>query len=71
VGRAAGRIAPGYVAHTLDGRFQQTCTAVVDYGLSNNRVSIGLVLALEYADRSSIRTRRFKPGRRIRSQKIA
>src|SRR5437667_9430959 len=46
-----GRIAPGYVAHTLGwpvstdmygGRWI--------YGLSNNRVSIGLVLALEYAD---------------------
>src|SRR5262250_2903757 len=46
-----GRIAPGYVAHTLG------WPVSVDmygggwiYGLSNNRVSIGLVIALEYAD---------------------
>src|SRR5215470_10032330 len=47
----AGRIRPGYVAHTLG------WPVSVDmygggwiYGLSNNRVSIGLVIALEYAD---------------------
>jgi electron-transferring-flavoprotein dehydrogenase len=46
-----GKVAPGYVAHTL-------CWPVPTnmygggwiYGLSNHRLSIGLVIALEYAD---------------------
>jgi electron-transferring-flavoprotein dehydrogenase len=46
-----GRTAPGYVAHTLG---WPVSTDMYGggwiYGLSNNRVSIGLVLALEYAD---------------------
>lgn len=46
-----GRIASGYVAHTLG---WPVSTDMYGggwiYGLSNNRVSIGLVLALEYAD---------------------
>ena len=46
-----GRIAPGYVAHTLG---WPVSTEMYGggwiYGLANNRVSIGLVLALEYAD---------------------
>jgi electron-transferring-flavoprotein dehydrogenase len=46
-----GRITPGYVAHTLG---WPVSTDMYGggwiYGLSNNRVSIGLVLALEYAD---------------------
>src|SRR6266481_1608560 len=46
-----GRIAPGYVGHTLG---WPVSTDMYGggwiYGLSNNRVSIGLVLALEYAD---------------------
>ena len=46
-----GRIAPGYVAHTLG---WPVSTDMYGggwiYGLSDNRVSIGLVLALEYAD---------------------
>src|SRR5712672_1634789 len=46
-----GRIQPGYVAHTLG---WPVSTDMYGggwiYGLSNNRVSIGLVLALEYAD---------------------
>src|SRR5258708_6792515 len=46
-----GRIAPGYVAHTLG---WPVSTEMYGggwiYGLSNNRVSLGLVLALEYAD---------------------
>src|SRR4029077_636149 len=46
-----GRIAPGYVAHTLG---WPVATDMYGggwiYGLSNNRVSIGLVVALEYAD---------------------
>jgi electron-transferring-flavoprotein dehydrogenase len=46
-----GRIQPGYVAHTLG---WPVSTDLYGggwiYGLSNNRVSIGLVLALEYAD---------------------
>jgi len=46
-----GRIAPGYVAHTLG---WPVSTDMYGggwiYGLANNRVSIGLVLALEYAD---------------------
>ena len=45
------RIKPGYVAHTLG---WPVSTDMYGggwiYGLSNNRVSIGLVLALEYAD---------------------
>jgi len=45
------RIAPGYVAHTLG---WPVSTDMYGggwiYGLSNNRLSIGLVLALEYAD---------------------
>src|SRR5262252_8957295 len=47
----AGRIEPGYVAHTLG---WPVSTDLYGggwiYGLSNNRVSIGLVMALEYAD---------------------
>src|SRR5260221_6639221 len=46
-----GRIAPGYVAHTLG---WPVSTDMYGggwiYGLSNNRLSVGLVLALEYAD---------------------
>src|SRR5205085_7327170 len=46
-----GRIEPGYVAHTLGWPFP---TSMYGggwiYGLSNNRVSIGLVIALEYAE---------------------
>jgi len=46
-----GRIEPGYVAHTLG---WPVSTDMYGggwiYGLANNRVSIGLVLALEYAD---------------------
>lgn len=46
-----GRIPPGYVAHTLG---WPVSTDMYGggwiYGLSNNRVSIGLVIALEYAD---------------------
>ncbi len=46
-----GKIQPGYVAHTLG---WPVGTDVYGggwiYGLSNNRVSIGLVVALEYAD---------------------
>jgi electron-transferring-flavoprotein dehydrogenase len=46
-----GRIEPGYVAHTLG---WPVSTDMYGggwiYGLSNNRLSIGLVLALEYAD---------------------
>jgi electron-transferring-flavoprotein dehydrogenase len=46
-----GRVEPGYVAHTLG---WPVSTAMYGggwiYGLSNNRLSIGLVLALEYAD---------------------
>jgi len=46
-----GRIEPGYVAHTLG---WPVSTDMYGggwiYGLVNNRVSIGLVLALEYAD---------------------
>src|SRR5271167_2005121 len=46
-----GRIQPGYVAHTLG---WPVATDMYGggwiYGLSNNRVSIGLVLALEYAN---------------------
>jgi len=46
-----GRIQPGYVAHTLG---WPVSTDMYGggwiYGLSNNRLSIGLVLALEYAN---------------------
>jgi electron-transferring-flavoprotein dehydrogenase len=46
-----GRIQPGYVAHTLGWPLP---TDIYGggwiYGLSNNRVSIGLVVALEYED---------------------
>jgi electron-transferring-flavoprotein dehydrogenase len=46
-----GRIKPGYVAHTLG---WPVSTDMYGggwiYGLTNNRVSIGLVVALEYAD---------------------
>src|SRR5260370_6507696 len=45
-----GRIAPGYVAHTLGWPVSMDMYGGgwID-GLSNNRVSLGLVLALEYA----------------------
>jgi electron-transferring-flavoprotein dehydrogenase len=48
---APGKVAPGYVAHTLG---WPVPTDMYGggwiYGLSNNRLSIGLVIALEYAD---------------------
>src|SRR5437868_6133488 len=48
-----GRIAPGYVAHTLGWPVSMDMYGGGwIYGLANNRVSIGLVLALEYADHS-------------------
>jgi electron-transferring-flavoprotein dehydrogenase len=46
-----GCIEPGYVAHTLGWPISTDMYGGGwIYGLSNNRVSIGLVLALEYAD---------------------
>jgi electron-transferring-flavoprotein dehydrogenase len=46
-----GRIAPGSVAHTLGWPVSMDMYGGGwIYGLANNRVSIGLVLALEYAD---------------------
>ena len=46
-----GRIAPGYVAHTLGWPVPgDMYGGGWIYGLANNRVSIGLVIALEYAN---------------------
>jgi electron-transferring-flavoprotein dehydrogenase len=46
-----GRVAPGYVAHTLGWPVSADLYGGGwIYGLSNHRVSIGLVIALEYAD---------------------
>jgi len=46
-----GRIAPGYVAHTLGWPLStKMYGGGWIYGLSNNRASIGLVIALEYQD---------------------
>jgi electron-transferring-flavoprotein dehydrogenase len=46
-----GKIKPGYVAHTLGWPLStKMYGGGWIYGLSNNRVSIGLVVALEYAD---------------------
>src|ERR1700732_1840331 len=46
-----GKIQPGYVAHTLGWPIStEMYGGGWIYGLSNNRVSIGLVVALEYAD---------------------
>jgi electron-transferring-flavoprotein dehydrogenase len=46
-----GKIKPGYVAHTLGWPLSSKMYGGGwIYGLSNNRVSIGLVIALEYAD---------------------
>jgi electron-transferring-flavoprotein dehydrogenase len=46
-----GRIEPGYVAHTLGWPVPMDIYGGGwIYGLSNNRVSIGLVIALEYAN---------------------
>ena len=46
-----GRIKPGFVAHTLGWPLStKMYGGGWIYGLSNNRVSIGLVIALEYAD---------------------
>jgi len=46
-----GKIQPGYVAHTLGYPVPGSMYGGGwIYGLSNNRVSIGLVIALEYAD---------------------
>ncbi|HUI76004.1 MAG TPA: electron transfer flavoprotein-ubiquinone oxidoreductase [Candidatus Acidoferrum sp.] len=46
-----GRIAPGYVAHTLGWPVPNDMYGGGwIYGLSNNRISIGLVIALEYAN---------------------
>jgi len=45
------KIQPGYVAHTLGYPVPSSMYGGGwIYGLSNNRVSIGLVIALEYAD---------------------
>jgi electron-transferring-flavoprotein dehydrogenase len=47
----SGKIQPGYVAHTLGWPVPSSMYGGGwIYGLSNNRVSIGLVIALEYAD---------------------
>jgi electron-transferring-flavoprotein dehydrogenase len=46
-----GKVAPGYVAHTLGWPVPMDMYGGGwIYGLSNNRLSIGLVIALEYAD---------------------
>src|SRR5215470_3338952 len=46
-----GRLEPGYVAHTLGWPVSSDMYGGGwIYGLSNNRASIGLVIALEYAD---------------------
>jgi electron-transferring-flavoprotein dehydrogenase len=46
-----GKIKPGYVAHTLGWPLStKTYGGGWIYGLTNNRVSIGLVVALEYTD---------------------
>jgi len=46
-----GKVKPGYVAHTLGWPVKSpTYGGGWIYGLSNNRVSIGLVIALEYHD---------------------
>ena len=46
-----GKIQPGFVAHTLGWPFStKMYGGGWVYGLSNNRVSLGLVVALEYAD---------------------
>ncbi|HZV60155.1 MAG TPA: NAD(P)/FAD-dependent oxidoreductase, partial [Candidatus Eremiobacteraceae bacterium] len=46
-----GRIAPGFVAHTLGWPVPMNMYGGGwIYGLSNNRVSIGMVLALDFAD---------------------
>lgn len=46
-----GKIKPGYVAHTLGWPLSSKMYGGGwIYGLSNNRVSLGLVIALEYAD---------------------
>lgn len=46
-----GKIQPGYVAHTLGWPLStKMYGGGWIYGLSNNRVSLGLVIALEYAD---------------------
>ncbi|MGB6459371.1 MAG: electron transfer flavoprotein-ubiquinone oxidoreductase [Candidatus Acidiferrum sp.] len=46
-----GKIAPGYVAHTLGWPIASDMYGGGwIYGLSNNRLSIGLVIGLEYAD---------------------
>jgi electron-transferring-flavoprotein dehydrogenase len=46
-----GKIKPGFVAHTLGWPLSmKTYGGGWIYGLSDNRVSIGLVVALEYAD---------------------
>ena len=46
-----GRAAPGYVAHTLGWPVSaEMYGGGWIYGLSNNRLSIGLVIALEYGD---------------------
>ncbi len=65
-----GAIAPGYVAHTLG---WPVATDMYGggwiYGLSNNRVSIGLVIGLNTPTRNSIRTKHFKSGRPTRTSK--
>ncbi len=65
------RIQPGFVAHTLGWPISTDMYGGGwIYGLSNNRVSIGLVVALEYADpRIRSRTPLFKRGRPTRTSK--
>jgi electron-transferring-flavoprotein dehydrogenase len=45
-----GRIAPGFVAHTLGWPLSDLSGGGWIYGLQNNRVSLGMMFALEYSD---------------------
>jgi len=65
-----GRIAPGYVAHTLGWPVSTDMYGGgwID-GLSNNRVSFGLVVALEYANPQFDPHEAFQNGKRIRSSR--
>ena len=63
-----GRIEPGFVAHTLGWpRFQRHVRRRLDLRPRENRVSIGLVVGLEYAQSAfRSRTQLFRNARRIR-----
>ena len=62
-----GRIDTGYVAHTLGWPLgSDIYGGGWIYGMRDNRVSVGMVVGLEYTIRFLIRTKHFRNSRPIR-----